>query len=257
MTTLQHGQEPRVGTPNEKAVLGACNTQTASETTANARIFAPAQKANNSDLASRINAAHKQAIAHADKAIDFAKQAGDLLLEVKADLRHGEFLPWIQNNLDVTPRQAQRYMAAALGKPLPISAIKNDTVSHLENAESMNFRGVPANSWLHRVHELGLTSKKGVLLYAGNLEVFVEPSHTKGSYYAFTLDISKFVVHHFGHPFSLSGVAIALDIFKAEKSCFYPNIREGDSGKWLWESLIRTRHSEEHYAAVRNMGLML
>jgi hypothetical protein len=217
------------------------------------RILPPAHKLGKSDIATQINAAHQQAIDHADKAIDFAKQAGDLLLQVKSDLSHGDFLPWVENNLDVTPRQAQCYMAAAQGKPLPISAIKYDTVSHLPE----KFRGIPKNSWLHTILDLGLNSKKGVFLYAGNLEVFVEPSHTKGWYYAFTLDTSNFVVHHFGHPLSLSGVAIALDIIRAEKSCFYPDHRVGDSGKWLWELLIRTRHSEEHYAAVRNMGLML
>jgi hypothetical protein len=95
------------------------------------QILPPAEKTGKSDVATQINAAHQQAIAHADKAINFAKQAGDLLLLVKADLAHGEFLPWVENNLDVTPRQAQRYMAAAQGKPLPISAIKCDTVSHL------------------------------------------------------------------------------------------------------------------------------
>lgn len=253
MTTIHDGQGPGLRTSIEKAVKGACNTQTAQAITTNTEILPPAQKIGKSDIATQINAAHQQAIAHADKAIDFAKQAGDLLLVLKADLRHGEFLPWVENNLDVTPRQAQRYMAAAQGKPLPISAIKYDMVSHLPE----KFRGIPKNSWLHTILDLGLNSKKGVLLYAGDLEVFVEPSHTKGSYYAFTLDCSNFSVRHFGHPLSLSGIAIALDILKAEKGCFYPAHRVGDSGKWLWESLIRTRHSEEHYAAVRNMGLML
>jgi hypothetical protein len=135
MTTLHNGQAPGVATPNEKAVMGACNTQTASETTANDVIFAPAQEANKTDIATQINAAHQQAIAHADKAIDFAKEAGVLLLDVKAGLSHGEFLPWVRNNLDVTPRQAQRYIATTQGKPKSPSAIKNDTVSHLPQAQ--------------------------------------------------------------------------------------------------------------------------
>lgn len=85
-------------------------------------------------VASEINQAHAQAIEHADSAIGFAKKAGELLLQVKADLPHGEFLPWVENNLDVTPRQAQRYMAAAQGKPTPIRklASKATPVSYLE-----------------------------------------------------------------------------------------------------------------------------
>lgn len=86
------------------------------------------------NCASEINAAHQQAIQHADRAIEFARQAGDLLLKVKADLPHGDFLPWVEANCTVSQRQAQRYMAAAQGKPIPLRAIKNDTVSHLPEA---------------------------------------------------------------------------------------------------------------------------
>jgi hypothetical protein len=100
-----------------------------------ASIDVPAAKTGKAVLAIRINAAHKQAIDHADKAIHFAKQAGDLLLLVKADLPHGDFLPWVEANCTVSLRQAQRYVAAAQGKRLPISAIKYDTVSHLPEAQ--------------------------------------------------------------------------------------------------------------------------
>ena len=82
--------------------------------------------------AGQINAAHQQAIQHADKAIEFAKQAGALLIEVKASLPHGEFIAWVEQNCTVSARQAQRYMAAAQGKPMPMRAIKNDTASHLD-----------------------------------------------------------------------------------------------------------------------------
>lgn len=88
-------------------------------------------------VASEINIAHAHAIQHADKAIGLARQVGDLLLKAKADLPHGEFLPWVESHCTVSPRQAQRYMAASLGKPMPLRAIKSeaikyDTVSHLE-----------------------------------------------------------------------------------------------------------------------------
>jgi hypothetical protein len=87
-------------------------------------------------LAGEINSLHHKAIEHADKAINFAKQAGELLLQVKADLTHGDFLPWLAANCVVSPRQAQRYMAAAQGKPLPVSMIKSDTMSHLPAADT-------------------------------------------------------------------------------------------------------------------------
>ena len=86
-------------------------------------------------LASEINQAHANAVRHAGTAIDFAKHAGELLLQVKGELKHGEFTPWLAANCNVSDRQARRYMAAAQGKPMPIRAIKTDTVSDLPAIE--------------------------------------------------------------------------------------------------------------------------
>ena len=89
------------------------------------------------DQAQQIEQHHAAAHAAADKAIEHAKEAGRLLLEVKAALPHGEFSKWVAERLTVSQRQAQRYMAAAQGKPLPLrkvaealpAPVKNDTVS--------------------------------------------------------------------------------------------------------------------------------
>lgn len=87
--------------------------------------------------AAQIQAHHDAAHNAADKAIEHAKQAGVLLLEVKASLPHGEFTKWVDVHLTVSQRQAQRYMAAAQGKALSMRKVKealpapakNDTVS--------------------------------------------------------------------------------------------------------------------------------
>ena len=92
-------------------------------------------------LVAEINAEHAEAVKHADKAIEHAKRAGALLLEVKATLEHGAFLPWVDANLNVSRRQCQRYMRAAEGKRMTARAIKNDTVSHF--ADGSNW--LPAN----------------------------------------------------------------------------------------------------------------
>jgi len=79
----------------------------------------------------QINAHHQNAIKQAQNAIESAKAAGELLLQVKASLPHGTFTSWIKNNLNVSDRQAQRYMAVAQGKPVPLRKLvdKTDTVS--------------------------------------------------------------------------------------------------------------------------------
>lgn len=83
------------------------------------------------DQAQQIEQHHAAAHAAADKAIEHAKEAGRLLLEVKAALPHGEFSKWVAERLTVSQRQAQRYMAAAQGKELVRSKTKSDTVSFL------------------------------------------------------------------------------------------------------------------------------
>lgn len=80
--------------------------------------------------AQQIQAHHDAAHAAADKAIEHAKEAGRLLLEVKASLPHGDFSKWVSEHLTVGQRQAQRYMAAAEGRT-PRLPGKSDTVSYL------------------------------------------------------------------------------------------------------------------------------
>jgi len=77
---------------------------------------------------------HNLAQASASDAVEYAKQAGLLLIEVKNKLKHGQFQSWITKNLSVSVRQAQRYMDVANGKPVAIRNLigKYDTMSHLE-----------------------------------------------------------------------------------------------------------------------------
>lgn len=100
-------------------------------------------------LASEINHHHQLACLRAAEAVSHAAQAGKLLLGVKAALPHGEFGAWLAANIDVTARQAQRYMAAALGKPLAVRALASNTtrVSHLtpNDGEALHINRVLGN----------------------------------------------------------------------------------------------------------------
>lgn len=85
-------------------------------------------------IINQINIHHKNARKHFNDAVESAKAAGALLLQVKASLPHGMFTTWLNDNIDVSERQVQRYMAAAKGKniPLLLSVDKNDMVSVLQ-----------------------------------------------------------------------------------------------------------------------------
>jgi hypothetical protein len=82
-----------------------------------------------------INRLHMLANQTASSAIDYARSAGLLLLEVKQGMKHGKFLHWVSDNAKVSLRQAQRYMAVAQGKTIPLRRLieKSDTVSHLDS----------------------------------------------------------------------------------------------------------------------------
>ena len=85
-------------------------------------------------IANQINHHHKKAHAFAVDAVEHAKTAGMLLLQVKDSYPHGNFSRWVKANVQVSLRQCQRYMAVAQGKPIAIRQLagKNDTVSLLK-----------------------------------------------------------------------------------------------------------------------------
>lgn len=65
------------------------------------------------DLAARIRDKHQAAAAALKNAVAHAISAGNLLLEAKKQMNHGEWLPWLQDNCDIPERTAQAYMRLA------------------------------------------------------------------------------------------------------------------------------------------------
>jgi len=64
-------------------------------------------------LANEINDLHVRATEAARTAIDHARECGELLIQAKAQIGHGGFLPWLEANCRVKLRQAQKYMTLA------------------------------------------------------------------------------------------------------------------------------------------------
>lgn len=102
---------------------------------------APTTPIDLSRAASEIRDRHKNTQIYARQAVDFAQQAGRTLLAVKATLKHGEFIPWVEQHCGVSARQVQRYMAAAKGRLPPARKLldgptRSDTpMSHLSPLE--------------------------------------------------------------------------------------------------------------------------
>ena len=70
-----------------------------------------------SALAKSINAEHKAAYAAFKQGFEHALRAGELLLEAKTVLPHGQWLPWLNENCTFSERTAQLYMRIARERP--------------------------------------------------------------------------------------------------------------------------------------------
>jgi Protein of unknown function (DUF3102) len=65
------------------------------------------------DLASRIRAEHEATSAALKTSVEHAMTAGELLIEAKALVKHGQWLPWLAEHCAISDRTAQLYMRCA------------------------------------------------------------------------------------------------------------------------------------------------
>ena len=66
-----------------------------------------------SDLSARIRVEHHATSAALKSSVEHAMAAGDLLLEAKALVPHGQWLPWLAEHCEMSERTAQLYMRTA------------------------------------------------------------------------------------------------------------------------------------------------
>jgi hypothetical protein len=94
-------------------------------------------------LAATINEHLEAAETATRRGLEHAIAAGLLLIEAK-DLvgHHGEWLPWLQANCRIGPRQAQTYMRLARNRH-KLTALKNAPDSHLTIAAAVALVGKP------------------------------------------------------------------------------------------------------------------
>ena len=65
------------------------------------------------DLASQINAEHEACHAAMRESVEHAVRAGELLIEAKAGVPHGEWAGWIDARCEFSDRTARAYMQIA------------------------------------------------------------------------------------------------------------------------------------------------
>ena len=82
----------------------------------------------------QIEALHSEILGAVRMTIDKVIEIGGLLADQKADLRHGEWLPWAEKHLPFDIRTAQNYMRAHRRR----DELKNESVSFLTEAYRAN-----------------------------------------------------------------------------------------------------------------------
>ena len=83
-------------------------------------------------LASAIKQAHEDATQASQRAFEHAREAGKMLIEVKEAVPHGQWLPWLKNNVSMSKRTAQAYMKLA-----NLDDAKAQRVAHLSIREAL------------------------------------------------------------------------------------------------------------------------
>jgi Protein of unknown function (DUF3102) len=77
------------------------------------------------DLAARINAEHDATVAALNTSVIHAMAAGDLLIEAKAQVAHGHWLPWLAKNCAISERTVQLYTKLAKNRATIEKAMRN------------------------------------------------------------------------------------------------------------------------------------
>jgi Protein of unknown function (DUF3102) len=77
------------------------------------------------DLAARIRVEHEATATALKRSVEHAMAAGDLLIEAKAQLKHGQWLPWLTEHCALSERTAQLYMRTAKHRATIEGQIRN------------------------------------------------------------------------------------------------------------------------------------
>ena len=67
-------------------------------------------------ISTQINSAHRECLSAMRSSIDHAIKAGDLLVQAKALVNHGDWLNWVSDNCSFSERTARAYMRVAKNK---------------------------------------------------------------------------------------------------------------------------------------------
>ncbi len=101
------------------------------------------------DLAARIKDEHEAAESCMRESVQHSINAGNLLLEAKAQLKHGQWLPWLSEHVEISTRTAQLYMQLANAPELKEDSKCATPVAHLPLREAAILIAEPTKQLKH------------------------------------------------------------------------------------------------------------
>jgi hypothetical protein len=96
------------------------------------------------DAAPRVRATHDGVRAAVRTSIEHALTAGDLLIEAKKCLKHGEWLPWLEEHCKLSERTAQAYIR--LSRHRGFIDAKSAVIADLTIADALELISAPRTS---------------------------------------------------------------------------------------------------------------
>lgn len=187
----------------------------------------------NHTIAAQIRAEHQLAQQHAETAIEHARRAGALLLQVKDALAHGAWLPWLSDHCELSARQAQRYMRAAQGKPTTPRLIKSDTSSHLTAPPARDYQADALELTLEYGAPISRRSAAITHLASGD-SIWIQPAALTGYYYVTKILPSADEAHGPMRPVGQEFVGLVLKSFgvPVDASWFRFPSQQFDANPW-------------------------
>jgi hypothetical protein len=134
-----------------------------------------------SDLAARIKVEHAAAATALNESVEHAIRAGELLIEAKAKLPHGQWLPWLSNNCALSERSAQLYIRIAKNRSTLEEHIRNGVADlSLNQAAALMVMSSDVRRLFRFVKELdGLDDPEDIVkaCIAANMPVIVDHNY--------------------------------------------------------------------------------
>jgi hypothetical protein len=100
------------------------------------------------DLAARIRIEHEAYAASVKRGLEHARRAGEMLIEAKRQVPHGQWLPWLADHCEVSERSAQAYMQVAR------------SLADLDDSKAQRVADLSYRDALRSVATTGLTLKR-------------------------------------------------------------------------------------------------